>query len=149
MDKGVRLIATGLALTYKKRKAKIDLINAHIDSIRDAIRSSSDVDGMPHSGTVTDPVSAKAVKIEALEAIRDEEQARVNAVEWAEQAIRDRSDDDEADALLELLWTYLQSNREVVDKYIDEHAFASLYVAKSLKTRFLNDIASYLHLNDY
>lgn len=149
MIKGVRLIATGIALTHKMRVNKVALINEEINAIAETLRSSSDVDGMPHSGSVTDPVSAKAIKIEALENVRAIEQERINAVEWAEQCLYDRTDPVEFDRLVGLVWALLSGDEMEVDKYIDREDKVALNGAQRVKTRFLNDIANYLRLTDY
>ena len=114
-----------------------------------SIRSSSDVDGMPHAGVVTDPVSQRVVRIEALTEVRDIEQERVNAVEWAEQCVRDRNSEEGAAMQLEAIWTVLTQDKQTVDKYIEEHPIFASGGAQRLKTRFLMDMAVYLRLTDY
>ena len=143
---GLKLIAIGIALSNEDRKRKVKLLNDSIDSFADSIRSTSDLDGMPHGTKVGDPVSAKVAKMEKLEIERDIEQERINAVEWAMQNATDLVPEEEASTLEKAIMMSIRNKKGGALTLIDESTIkpATYYTAR---TTFLSGILRYLQFD--
>lgn len=146
-NNGLKLIAIGLALSYDDRKKKISIMNDMIDSCADSIRSSSDLDGMPHGTTVGDPVSARLQKIEKIEEERDMEQKRVDAVDWAMECALDLVDEEVAlqlqNAIMLACMGRKYTNQALLIVEEADIQQGTFYRAKSI---FISQILRYLRL---
>lgn len=145
MNYGLKLIAKGIALTHQDRLKLIENWNDLMDSYADGIRSSSDVDGMPHGNVVTDPVSSRAIKIESLAIERDREQDRVNAVEWAMQYATDLYAEEDAKSLREAVFMYLKGDRDEAIRMVASNTTVPIYGFNRVRGVFLEQIIKYLH----
>lgn len=143
---GMNLIARGIALAYDDLKRDIELLNESIDNCATSIRSSADLDGLPHSTSVGDPVGQRSVRIEYLEEERDAKQELVNAVDWAMQYISDRYSPEEAPFIKQAITTYLKRMQNDAMRIIDEKTSLSRPGFYSAKSVFLSQILQYLHL---
>jgi len=144
MVNGLKMIAIGIALSNEARKDKVKLLNESIEAIAESIRSSSDVDGMPHGTGITDPVSSKAIRMERIELERDAEMECIAAVEWAGQYIRDMFREEDGDLLIQALYMSLNRKRDEAYKLLKDTQIkpSSFNHAKST---YLNQILYYLH----
>ena len=144
MQNGMKLIAIGLALSYEDRKQRITMLNDSIDAITDAIRSSSNVDGLPRGTGVTDPVTNRLIRVQAIEAERDAEQDRVNAVDWAEEYVRAIFKEEDGDKLMAALELYLQKKKKEAHILLSETSITESSFHYARQT-YMNQILHYLH----
>lgn len=146
-NNGLKLIAIGLAKSTKDRQANVDRQNDLIDSLADAIRSSSNTDGQPGGvGGTSDPIGAKAIKIESIERGRDMEQERLNAVAWAEKSVRDLFKEEDGDGLIEAIYAYLDNRRQDAVAIIENQTSLTISNFHYAKKKFLTQILLYLNL---
>lgn len=145
MRDGRKMIAIGLVLTYKDRQAKVAALNDLIDSCTDSIRSSGDLDGMPHVQGVSDPIAKRLEKIEKLEAERDRQQERLDAVDWAKRYVSDFYKDEYAPLVIKAILTSFNGNDDAARAMLDG-ADVSLRSFRRAKGIFINQICKYLKI---
>ena len=146
MKDGYKLIAVGIVLTHNERIKRVEELNAIIDSFASAIHSSSDLDGMPHSTTVGDPVGVRAEQIEKIQRERDTEQERINAVEWAVQCISDCYDEEFVPAIMAALMTSFAGNNDKALNIITANTPIGVHNFYRAKRNFMQQINKYLYL---
>lgn len=143
---GQKLIAIGIVLSNEERMEKVKAINDEINALVDGIRSSGDIDGMPHGTSVGDSVGSRLEKKEKLETQRDFLQSFVSAVEWAYQYVSDYVSDEDAPHLRNAIYLYIHKKKNQAQQVIRTNTYISPSAFYRLRSMFLTQILEYLNL---
>lgn len=139
----IRNIAIGIILTDGERRDRVARINDEINEMYSSIRSSSDNDGLPHGTTVGNPVASLAVQAERLGRVRDIEQERINAVEWARQCVRDTYSN--GDEVIKAVLMFLSNRKDEALNLIEDIGMP-FGTFTSVRSSFINNVLKYLYL---
>lgn len=141
----LRNIAIALVLTHRDRCDRVDVLNNLIDYKASAYRSPANVDGMPHAQGAGDPVGASVVGTESIEAQRDAEQNRINAVEWALRYVCDYQKVEHEEAVREALLLYFE-DKDASNAIIDTKTTITPQSFVMIRRNFIRQILKYLSL---
>ena len=138
-------IAVGIVKTHDERVKRLNILNQTIDDYADTIRSSGNLDSMPHKTGHSCPVEERMVKIEEAEEIRDAWQEHVSAVEFAKQSIEENFEGEMGTIIADCAMQYLSGNHNDALYEYEEACDLPLATLMNARTQIITAIVKYLH----
>lgn len=141
----MRNMAIALILSHKDRCKRVATLNTMIDARAAGYKSPGALDGMPHGQGISDPVSAAAIATEVIVRQRDEEQKRIDAVEWGLRFVCDLQRTEDEPYIREALLSYFE-DKDHANMVLDMNTKISPQSFVMIRRQFIHQILKYLYL---
>lgn len=141
---GYTEIVTGIIKTHEERVKKLEALNYAIDAYADTIRSSGNMDAMPHKTGYSNPVEERFEKMVDAEDYRDVWQNLVNAVEFACQSVRENYEEGIGNLIVECTLMYITGKCDDAVYRFQAKSDLPMSTLNNARINIINTVVRYL-----